>query len=262
MKVPRKGKAWVAILIALSGALAAWMARREHPAEQTAGPRDSATSPVEISKKPSRTDFDFYLLALTLHPAFCADGHAREPECRAGQPVPLSIHGLWPERLARGQYPRDCAGPRLDLEPPLERDLAVLMPGTADGLHVHEWRTHGTCSGLDDDEYFRHTLEMARRLDDVFHDHLTTLAGRASSAAELRAFAESRQPGLGASLTFHCRTLRDAPVRGEPYLVEIRQCIDDDGPGGAPGRLLSCEDWHRVDQGCGRSFHIAEAVRR
>ena len=71
-----------------------------------------------------------------------------------------------------------------------------------------------------------------------------------------------RQPGLGASLTFHCRTLRGAPVRGEPYLVEIRQCVDDDGPGGAPGTLLPCEDWHRVDQGCGRSFHIAEAARQ
>ena len=262
MKVPRKAKAWVAVLIALSGALVAWMARREHPAEQTAGARNSATSPAEISEKSSRADFDFYLLALTLHPAFCADGHEREPECRAGTAVPLSIHGLWPERLARGQYPRDCAGPRLDLEPSLERELGDLMPGMADGLHVHEWRTHGTCSGLDDDAYFRHTLELAQRLDAVFRDRLTTLAGQTSSTDELRAFADSHQPGLGASLTFHCRTLRDAPTRGEPYLIEIRQCVDDDGPGGAPGRLLSCEDWQRVDQGCGRAFHIAEAERR
>jgi ribonuclease T2 len=262
VKVPRKAKAWVAILVALSGALVAWMARNERAAEQTAGPRNSATSPAATSNDSPRAKFDFYLLAVTLHPAFCADGHERKAECRSGTPVPLSIHGLWPERLAHGQYPRDCAGPRLDLEPPLESDLASLMPGMADGLHEHEWRTHGTCSGLNDDEYFRHTLEMARRLDAVFRDHLTTLAGRTSSVAELRAFADSRQPGLGASLTFHCRTLRGAPVRGEPYLVEIRQCVDDDGPGGAPGTLLSCEDWRRVDQGCGRSFHIAETARR
>ena len=36
------------------------------------------------------------------------------------------------------------------------------MPGMADDLHEHEWREHGGCSGLDDDEYFRHALELAR----------------------------------------------------------------------------------------------------
>jgi ribonuclease I len=202
-------------------------------------------------------DFDFYLLALTLHPAFCADGHARKRECRTRESVPLAIHGLWPEKLQPGRYPRNCAGSPLDLAPALERDLSRLMPGMADNLHAHEWRTHGTCSGLDDDEYFRHTLDLASRVDSVLRDHLTTLGGRSTSADALRRFADTGLPGLGGTLTFHCRTLRDAPVRGEPYLLEIRQCVDNDGARGAPGTLLDCAAVKRRDQGCGRSFHIA-----
>jgi hypothetical protein len=79
----------------------------------------------------------------------------------------------------------------------------------------------------------------------------------------LRGHADRRQPGLGAALTFHCRTLRDAPPehRRRPFLVEIRQCLDDDGAGGAPGSPLACADHERTDQGCGRSFRIAELRR-
>jgi hypothetical protein len=47
-------------------------------------------------------------------------------------------------------------------------------------------------------------------------------------------------------------------LRNRPYLIEVRQCIDDDGPNGAPGTLLDCATVNRRDQGCGRSFRIAE----
>jgi ribonuclease I len=236
-------------------------------ADKTAQPKVSVgfiTEPDRGTSPPRQVEpFDFYLLAMTLHPAFCADGHAREPECRTGGPVPLSIHGLWPENLEPGKYPRDCRGPPLDLDAQLLLELRPLMPGMADGLHEHEWRRHGTCSGLDDDEYYRHTLELARRLDHALRARLTTLAGRAASAAELREYAELFAPGIGASLTFHCRTLRDAPPdgRGQAYLVEIRQCVDNDGAWGAPRTPLDCQSVERRDQGCGRSFHIAGAAR-
>jgi ribonuclease T2 len=228
------------------------------PADKTDQPKVSVATPGP----PRGARFDFYLLALTLHPAFCAE-HDHKPECRTHSPVPLSIHGLWPETLAQGKYPRDCAGPALRLEPALARELAPLMPGMADRLHEHEWRKHGTCSGLGDDEYYRETLRLARRLDALLRDRLTTLGGGSSSAAQLREHVERRAPGLGASLTFHCRTLRDsAPARrGHAYLVEIRQCLDDDGPGRRPLTPLDCATVNRRDQGCGASFQIASERR-
>jgi len=250
VKAPRSRNSWLPIATAFAAALVSWFWYQDR-GNSTSVSADKTAQP-EVS-----VDFDFYLLAMTLHPAFCADGHARKRECRTVEPVPLAIHGLWPEKLQSGRYPRNCKGPPLRLEPALTRDLSPLMPGMADGLHAHEWRTHGTCSGLGDDEYFRHTLELARRVDGALRGHLTTLAGRSTNSQALRKAADSALPGFGATLTFHCRTLRDAPIRGEPYLLEIRQCVDNDGARGAPRTLLDCAAMKRRDQGCGRSFHIA-----
>jgi ribonuclease I len=235
-----------------------WISRREADPPRPRDAPERAGNPAPAARARA-ADFDFYLLAMTLHPAFCADGRGHERECRAGEPVPLSIHGLWPERLEPGRYPRDCRAPALDLEPGLEQELAPLMPGMADGLHEHEWRKHGSCSGLDDDEYYRHTLELARGVDRALRAKLTSLAGEETSAARLRAYAEDFAPGLGATLTFHCRNLRAAPpaLRGRPVLVEIRQCVDDDGARGAPATPLRCATVKRRDQGCGSGFLIA-----
>ncbi|HEX6245884.1 MAG TPA: hypothetical protein VFZ61_33395, partial [Polyangiales bacterium] len=169
------------------------------------------------------------------------------------------IHGLWPENLTPRTYPRDCPAAPLRLDPLLEQQLAELMPGMADGLHEHEWREHGGCSGLDDDQYFVRTLERARALDAALAARLTTLEGRETSGAELREVAELFRPGIGNTFTLHCRTLRDHG--NQPVLYELRQCVDNDGPGGAPGTLLECARMKRRDQGCGARFLIAERER-
>ncbi len=83
---------------------------------------------------------------------------------------------------------------------------------------------------------------------------LTTLAGRDATADELRESANQFSPGIGATFTLHCRTLSGSGSR--PVLVEVRQCVDNDGPGGAPGTLLDCGAVGRRDQGCGASFQI------
>ena len=136
------------------------------------------------------------------------------------------------------------------------------MPGMAANLHEHEWREHGGCSGLDDDEYFRRSIDLARGLDVALRAKLTTLAGGEATAAELREMADLYQPGFGATFTLHCRTLSDAPpgLREQAFLFEVRQCVDNDGPGGAPGTLLDCASVQRRDQGCGESFWIAEST--
>lgn len=243
------------------GLLAIGISRREGGSAPPAASENRGADSAAPAAPSRSADFDFYLLALTSHPAFCADGHAREPECRAEQRRPISIHGLWPEKIQPGKYPRDCPGARLDLDRGLELELEPLMPGMVDNLHVHEWRKHGTCAGLDDDEYFRHTLEFARRIDGALGARLAALAGQRASAEELRELADMHQPGIGSSLTFHCRTLRDAPAehRQEPYLIEIRQCLEDDGANGAPKTVINCATVNRRDQGCGRHFRIAGA---
>jgi len=256
VKLNSKGKAWAALAIALTGAVIAWFSAGN--AEKV--PPDPAKKAEIPAKKPAAaaSGFDFYLMALTVHPAFCADGHARAQECRTGGHRPLVIHGLWPERNQPRTYPHDCPAPPLDLDGDLAQRLRDFMPGMADNLHEHEWREHGGCSGLDDDDYYRHALELARGVDAALGARLSTLAGEETTPAALREIADLFHPGLGVTLTFHCRTLRDA-ASNQPHLIEVRQCVDNDGPGGAPRTLLDCASVKRRDQGCGQHFRIAGA---
>jgi ribonuclease I len=250
-------KVFIPLLVVAVTLLAGWHSQRRAPADEPvdAPPSRPASTRPDTGQ---RAAFDFYLLVLSSHPAFCANGNSRKSECQA-RPIPLSIHGLWPERLEPGRYPRDCPGPALELRPAVAASLADLMPGMAEGLHQHEWRKHGTCTGLEDDAYFTATLLRARAIDAALARTLTTLAGGRASAAALRGAADERAPGLGATLTFHCRTLRDAPreQRHEPFLIEIRQCLDNAGGDGGPGRAIACASVNRRDQGCGSTFRIA-----
>ncbi len=90
--------------------------------------------------------FDYYVLALSWSPEFC-HSHPTKPECTSGK-FGFVVHGLWPQ--SADGYPENCStAPGLS-DP---SRMADIMPDT--GLVVHEWTTHGTCSGLDADAYFK-----------------------------------------------------------------------------------------------------------
>ena len=259
---PRRPLTLGGVLLALLAAVA-WQAGGF--ANQGIG-AGAATERVAVRPDESparRVRFDFYLLALTLEPAFCEDGNQRIGQCRAldagaFRRTPLVLHGLWPEARQPGAYPRDCEGPRLSLEPATRAELSRWMPGAREGLDRHEWRMHGTCSGLDDDEYFRAAIAGTRRANDALGEAIRRNAGQRVTATALRAAADRAAPGFGQHLVFMCRTLRNAdPAKSRrPHLVEVRVCLDDDGPRGGPGRLLRCADVGRRDQGCGGEFFI------
>jgi len=257
----------LAVLAVLAlGSLLVWHSARD-PVLRPPVRQDSqdipAGTPARKVAASEHPPFDFYLLALTLHAAFCADGHADQADCRLGSKRPLAIHGLWPERLAPGTWPHDCPAPRLRLDQPLADALREYMPGMAVGLHEHQWREHGGCSGLDADVYFMQALALARDLDAALSPALTTLAGGEATGAQIRAAADAFRPGTGATFTLHCRNLRDAPaaLRNRPFLVEIRQCAKIDEPGLEPAMPFDCARANRRDQGCGASFRIATLPR-
>ena len=255
----RRRNTSVAALIAavLSALFYQWQSSR-----QAESPTSDAAQSVSKERRSSES-FDFYLMAYSLHPAFCEDGNARRKDCAAwtaadNERRPIVIHGLWPENDRPGSYPRDCAGPRLDLPRELRTELGEWMPGTASGLHSHEWRKHGTCSGLDAPLYYRLSIDLVKDVNAAVGDVLRANAERRISGAELRAAANAFRPGYGDTLTFHCRNVKssDPAKRGRPYLYEIRQCIDNDGAAGAPATLLACPSVKRRDQGCGAQFWI------
>ena len=98
--------------------------------------------------------FDYYALVLSWSPSYCAEkGDRDQQQCnrRDGRRYSFVLHGLWPQ-YERG-YPSACQLSRRPFVPdPVISSMLDIMPSR--GLVIHEYRTHGTCSGLDPSRYF------------------------------------------------------------------------------------------------------------
>jgi ribonuclease T2 len=102
--------------------------------------------------------FDFYLLSLSWSPSFCeTPAGARSQDQCGPRPFAFVVHGLWPQ-YERG-FPESCQVPPPRLARTIVDEMLDLMP--ARKLIYHEWDTHGTCSGLDQRDYFD-TIRKAR----------------------------------------------------------------------------------------------------
>ena len=103
--------------------------------------------------------FDYYALVLSWSPSYCAEASDDDTQCnrRDGRRFNFVLHGLWPQ-YERG-WPQDCRTPRRPFVPEdLINGMLDIMPSSR--LVIHEYRKHGTCSGLSADAYFG----LARRL--------------------------------------------------------------------------------------------------
>jgi ribonuclease T2 len=93
-------------------------------------------------------DFDYYVLALSWQPNWCArDGRGSE-QCEV--PRGWTLHGLWPQH-ERG-WPQDCTATVRD---PSRQETAAMedIMGSG-GLAWYQWKKHGRCAGLDPTDYF------------------------------------------------------------------------------------------------------------
>jgi ribonuclease T2 len=98
-----------------------------------------------------RGGFDFYVLALSWSPSFCENaGRRADPRQCGGRPYAFVVHGLWPQ-FERG-FPEFCERPAPFVPEPLLQSMLELMPSRQ--LVIHQWRKHGTCSGLAPGDYF------------------------------------------------------------------------------------------------------------
>jgi ribonuclease T2 len=94
--------------------------------------------------------FDYYLLAMSWSPSYCVVHPDDRDQC-AGRGFGFVLHGLWPQFKAGG-YPQVCET-NVDVDGAAEQIGRTLYPSP--GLLTHEWKVHGTCSGLDPLDYFR-----------------------------------------------------------------------------------------------------------
>ena len=138
--------------------------------------------------------FDFYVLALSWSPSYCeAEGERANPQqCESARPYDFIVHGLWPQ--FESGYPEFCDADVLRTRTRLENRMLDIMPSR--GLIRHQWKKHGTCSGLSQDAYFE-TLRAARERVNIPPIAPEPGQYRSVSPAEVeRAFLQSN-PGLG-----------------------------------------------------------------
>ena len=144
MSWPGRAAALLAVALALAGC------------DDTA---QSGSVAAEPTAAPVGSGFDFYVLALSWSPSYCASygDRANRQQCEADEPFGFVVHGLWPQ-FSSG-YPTACPTDRpLSVPRALSDSMLDIMPST--GLIRHEWSEHGTCSGLSQEDYFT-TTRMA-----------------------------------------------------------------------------------------------------
>lgn len=144
----------LAIIVLVAAALAALYL------DQRAG-QDSAETAADAGQGPAAaaSGFAFFVLSLSWSPSYCeAEGEdANRQQCASGRPYAFVVHGLWPQYETG--YPEFCATAEPTVAEATLRGLHDLMPSA--GLIRHQWKKHGSCSGLSQADYFA-TLRAAR----------------------------------------------------------------------------------------------------
>lgn len=148
--------------------------------------------------------FDYYVLSLGWSPSWCSQtGDARgDPQCDRGRGFGFLLHGLWPQ-YEQG-WPDNCQSAK---RPPSRAATAAMadIMGSS-GLAWHEWKKHGTCSGLSADDYF---------------------------ATARQAYRQTRIPAyftrLTRDVTVPPRVIEDAFIEANPQLTRDKITVTCDG---------------------------------
>lgn len=123
---------------------------------------------------PLGTGFDHYVLALSWSPGYCRSqgDRANRQQCRAAEPFGFVVHGLWPQ-FTDG-WPEFCESDQpLSVNRSVSDSMEDIMPSR--GLIAHQRKKHGTCSGLEQSDYFNVTRAAFDRIviPDEFQDRDT-----------------------------------------------------------------------------------------
>ena len=167
--------------------------------------------------------FDFYVLALSWSPSYCASvrergneraSRASEMQCGA-RPFSFVVHGLWPQ-YERG-FPSSCQNPAPRIDRGLVDSMLDLMPSPR--LVYIEWDRHGTCSGLSAAGYFD-AVRKARAAVKIPADYHDLASPTMVSPAAVKESFLKMNPGMPRdAIAVTCDRTR---------LTEVRICLSKD----------------------------------
>jgi ribonuclease T2 len=177
----------------------------------------AVATPAAAASLPQGSGFDFYVLALSWSPSYCAaeGADANRQQCGSGRPYGFVVHGLWPQ-FERG-YPEDCKVGEREVPRSTITGLLDIMPSA--GLIGYEWRKHGTCSGLSQGDYFE--VLRAAREKVVIPPKFRSLSGNLQiSPPEIENAFVTANPGLTReAISVAC---------DRRYMREVRVCLTKD----------------------------------
>ena len=122
----------------------------------------TAVIPQSHARKSDAGVFDYYVLSLSWSPTYCASraGGRDNAQCGKKRRFAFVVHGLWPQY--KSGWPEYCrTSQRWVLNKHIRRMLDI-MPSKR--LIIHEWKKHGSCSGLDQKAYFHLTRQLFEKL--------------------------------------------------------------------------------------------------
>jgi ribonuclease T2 len=160
--------------------------------------------------------FDYYLLSLSWSPAFCLTDPGAS-ECTGPRRFGFIVHGLWPQ-YEKG-WPENCNAHE-QVPDNVVSGISDIMP--ARGLVYHEWSAHGTCSGLNPEDFFALVrrayggVSIPAPLSGVTHE-----IDQSPSAIAME-FLHANPRFSAQSIVVTC-TRQDAP-----RLREVHICLDRD----------------------------------
>ena len=187
--------------------------------------------------------FDYYAVALSWSPAFCAT-HDDPNQCAPGRQTGFVLHGLWPQ-YERG-YPQSCSNERLS-----SADMARyagLYPSPK--MIGHEWSKHGTCSGLNPAAYFGLSSKLRGQVAIPAAYQRPSQPVRTSYADFVGAFRAANPRLPEHSVLPFCGA-------GGRFLNEIHACFDKGGAG------ISCgpAEVRRSENTCRQPSFLIQAAR-
>lgn len=176
---------------------------------------------------------DFWVYSVTWQPTFCLM-RPDTPGCDQA-PQRLLSHGIWPYSKSNenfsNRHPQFCtSSPSCNKdactmnEEQIEQVLANaplrgLVTKEPKGMFAHEWRKHGTCSGVTMTEYFQALVDLRQKVV-VIKDPgaFDAMIGQATEFSRIR-------EAFPANTAFRC--YKDQA--GKQYLHEVFYLIDRQG---------------------------------
>jgi ribonuclease T2 len=189
--------------------------------------------------------FDFYVLALSWSPDYCAAKGAQDPQqCGQGKQLGFVLHGLWPQ-YNQG-WPADCTNEAFDRS--MQQQFPGLYPSAK--LYTHEWEKHGTCSGLSQEGYHQLSADMKAAVVIPDRYQQPTKPFRTTAQALKDDFVTTN-PGMSVE------SVAPSCSGSGRFLQEVLVCRTKDG---APG-TCSAEILKKSQKSCGQADFLVRSVR-